>query len=290
MSLASLETTKRMMMSSRSLSRTCQLSRALHTYTPRLAGHSKWSKIKDQKGANDRQKSKIYGGAFRDIMVAVRNGGSANPETNLALFNALRKARDNGVPKQNIENALAKASGEKDKSTHTTYEVMAHGSVGVVVECITDNTNRTLQRLREILNKNNSRLATVGFLFQRKGCVRVSVEKGENFEARMEKLIETALEADAEDFEESTDMTTSEAVEIQFLCPPQELAKLTTAVTASGLSKELITSELIYTPSEGPVETDEEMETNIGKLIEELEEYEDTLRVWTTLDSNEAGS
>lgn len=130
----------------------------------------------------------------------------------------------------------------------------------------------------------------------------------------MEKLIETALEAEAEDFEESDDIATSEAVEIQvrirqglsipslskealtagippqFLCPPQELAKLTAAVTTPGLSKELITSELIYTPSEGAVETDEEMESNIGKLVDELEEYDDTLRVWTTLDSNEAGS
>lgn len=260
----------------RNLTRLCQ--RSFSTSFPASSGHSKWAKIKQRKGINDAQKSAIYGRASREIMVAVRNGGSSDPDKNLALSNTLKRARLEGVPKANIETALLKASGGKDKGNQlATYEAMAHGSVGVLIECLTDNGNRTLHNLRSILNKHNARYATVGFMFQRKGCVRVAVDAGQ-----VEALIDTALEADAEDFEEQN--ASEENVEIQFICPTQSLTKLTEAVMSSGHVRELLTSELIYAPTEASESTDEELESRVGEMVYELEENEDILRVWTTLD------
>ncbi|THH13354.1 hypothetical protein EW146_g6855 [Bondarzewia mesenterica] len=270
-------------------------------------------------------------------MVAVRNGGSADPDKNMALFNTLKKARADGVPKANIETALAKASGGKDKGELlATYEAMAHGSVGVMMYASSpllipshpsrsssspvfgrlwvirgrakmtaaDAVKRMLDRQREPDDPQAARdsqqtqvraslrlradrlffarFATVGFMFQRKGCVRVALDKDDGHEDRMEKLIEAAFETEAEDFDplDVGDGT----VELSFLGPPQALAKLTTAVMASGLARELLTSELIYAPSEAPEGVDEEMESRVGEMVNELEENEDTLRVWTTLD------
>ncbi|KAI0319826.1 YebC-like protein [Amylostereum chailletii] len=282
---------------------TCR--RNFSTTVPVLSGHNKWSKIKQKKGAMDAQKSVVYGRAARDIMVAVRTGGSADPAQNIALANALKKARSDGVPKTNVDTALAKARGDSDKGTQLmTYEAMAHGCVGIIIECLTDNGNRTIHKVREILGDHNARLAAAGFLFERKGCVRVVVDKTEDFERRLETVIETALAAEAEDFEEQN--VTEDAVEVevcslsppslsddhlslslflvQFTCAPQSLAKLTAAVTAPGLVRELLNSELIYAPGM-PGEADEEMENAVGELVQKLEDHEDTLRVWTTLDS-----
>ncbi|KAA1471251.1 YebC-like protein [Dentipellis sp. KUC8613] len=267
------------------LARACP--RAFSTSSPVCSGHNKWSKIKQRKGVTDAQKSALYGKTNRDIVVAVRTGGSANPEQNIALANTLKKARADGVPKANIETALAKAAGGKDKGDQLViYEAMAHGSVGVIVECLTDNVNRTIQRVREALNHHNARFATVGFMFQRQGCVRVALQKGDDYDARMEKLIDVALAAEAEDFEEQTPTDETGVVEMEFLCPPQSLTKLTKAITEEPLpGVELLSSELIYAPAEKNEVEDEALESKIGELVGELEETDDILRVWTTLDA-----
>ncbi|ETW85524.1 hypothetical protein HETIRDRAFT_457373 [Heterobasidion irregulare TC 32-1] len=178
----------------------------------------------------------------------------------------------NDAQKSAIYGRASRASGGKDKGNQlATYEAMAHGSVGVLIECLTDNGNRTLHNLRSILNKHNARYATVGFMFQRKGCVRVAVDAGQ-----VEALIDAALEADAEDFEEQN--VSEESVEIQFICPTQSLTKLTEAVMSSGRVRELLTSELIYVPTEASESTDEELESRVGEMVYELEENEDILR------------
>lgn len=137
-------------------------------------------------------------------------------------------------------------------------------------------------------------------MFQRKGYVKVSLERGEAKEDRVERLIETALEAGAEDFEESSSENDN-LVEVevrcsllrgskhvlsslQFTCETTALAKLTAAVTEPDISHELLASELIYSPTE-PSESSEEVESQLAELVEALEANEDTLRVWTSLDS-----
>lgn len=216
-------------------------------------------------------------------MVAARNGGSTDLERNVALFNAVKKARADGVPKANIESALQKAAGGKDGAGQLiTYEALAHGSVGLIIECLTDNGNRTLHKTREILNEHNARFATVGFMFQHKGRVRVALDKQSAESGGVDRLLEETLAAGAEDFDQNPG--SGEDVEVEILCAPNALGKITNAVTQSGLSQGLLSCELIYAPTEDPVE-DDELSSIVKGLVSDLEENEDTLRVWTTLDS-----
>jgi len=113
--------------------------------------------------------------------------------------------------------------------------------------------------------------------------VHVVLDQGDDFESRYNDLVDAALEHEADDFEKQNE--TDEGVEIQFICPPPALAKLTAALTAPGMSRELLTSELIYAPSDKSEVSDEVLENRVGELVSELEENEDTMRVWTTLDT-----
>ncbi|KAI9457744.1 YebC-like protein [Lactarius psammicola] len=222
--------------------------RPLSTSSPSCAGHNKWSKIQQKKGINDQRRGQVYARAFRDIMVAARNGGSADPERNVALSNAVKRARADGVPKANIESALQKAAGGNDGAGQlTTYEVLAHGSVGLIIECLTDNGNRTLHQIREILSEHNARFATVRFMFQHRGRVRVALEKQSAEGGGVDRLFEEMLAAGAEDFDQNPG--SGEDIEVEILCAPNALGKITDAVTQSGLSQGLLSSELIYAPA-----------------------------------------
>ncbi|EAU88190.1 hypothetical protein CC1G_03862 [Coprinopsis cinerea okayama7 len=251
------------------------------------AGHNKWSKIKDKKGANDTQKSVLYGRAIRDIIVAAKTGGSPDPSQNAQLAAVLKNYKEQGVPKDNLEKALAKAGAGKEKGggESVTYEAMAFGSVGVVIECLTDNSTRTVHNIRHALSRHDARLAPVKFMFERKGCVKASLDKSlANHEKLAEDLIEAALLADAEDFDQEVDEEQN-ALLIKFISAPEALAKVTDAVSSfNPASIQLQSSELIYRPTEAS-EPSEELEAKVSGLIEELERDEDTLRVWTSVDS-----
>jgi len=211
--------------------------------------------------------------------VAVKTGGSTDPEKNAALAAVLKVAKLNGVPKENVQKALDRVGSGKDKgSQQLMYEAMAYGSVGVLIECLTDNRDRTHHALREILNHYNARFAPVTFMFQKKGRVRVALDAGSD----PEQLIETALEAGAEDFE--TVDVPENTIETIFTCPPTELSKLASAVTSPGKCRELLESELVYVPTEPVEEPAESLSTSISNLVEALEENEATIRVWTSLD------
>ncbi|KAH9171498.1 transcriptional regulator TACO1-like protein [Lactarius sanguifluus] len=224
--------------------------RLLSTSSPACSGHNKWSKIQQKKGVNDLRRGQVYARASRDIMVAARNGGSTDLERNVALFNAVKKARADGVPKANIESALQKRVEKDGAGQLITYEALAHGSVGLIIECLTDNGNRTLHKTREILNEHNARFATVGFMFQHKGRVRVALDKQSAESGGVDRLLEETLAAGAEDFDQNPG--SGEDVEVEILCAPNALGKITNAVTQSGLSQGLLSCELIYAPTEGP--------------------------------------
>ncbi|KAI0085465.1 YebC-like protein [Irpex rosettiformis] len=258
------------------------IARPLSTSSALLSGHNKWSKIKGQKAVTDAQKSALYGKAVKDIAVAARQGGSADPETNFALAAVIKRARSQGVPRDNIDKALKKAAGAKDSGEQpVTYEAMA-GTVGLIIECSTNNANRTATQIREQLNRNNARLAPVMFLFERKGIVRISLDEADDFDAKLERVADAALDAGAEDFE--NDEPSEGIVEVEFKCDPATLSKVTTAVTAPGLAKELLGSEVIYAPVDKADIQDEELTNKVSTLVDSLEELEDTMNVWTTLD------
>ncbi|KAF8497076.1 YebC-like protein [Russula emetica] len=258
--------------------------RSLSTTTPAYAGHNKWSKIQQKKGVNDQRRSQVYARTFRDIMIAARSyGGSIDPEKNVALFNVIKKARAGGVPKANIESALQKAvNGKEGVGQLTTYEVLAHGSVGLIIECLTDNGNRTLHQFREILNKHNARFATVMFMFRHQGRVRVALSEQDAAGGGVDRLFDNALAAGAEDFDQVPGA--DQGVEVEITCAPKALGRITDTVTQSGFPQGLLYSELAYVPAEDAV-VDAERDSMIGELVANLEENEGTLRVWTTLDS-----
>lgn len=234
----------------------------------------------------------MYSAAVRDIIVAARTGGSPDPAKNAQLANTLRKYKEMGVPKDNIERALTRANPAKGKAgTMVVYEAMALGSVGVIVECLTDNATRTIGNVKHTLTKHSARMAPVLFMFERKGLVRVSLDSQlEGLEKVTEDLIEAAFDGEAEDFEQEVDEPDADGkpttISLKFTCPPEALAKVSEAVMSRNVpTLSLQTAELVYRPVEGPAERNEETDAQIADLVEMLEADEDTLRVWTTLDS-----
>src|SRR3989449_9730211 len=143
-----------------------------------MSGHSKWSSIKHKKGAADAKRGKLFSKLTRAIIVAAREGG-ADPAANLALQNAIEKARSYSMPKDNIERAIAKGSGAAgDGAAYETvvYEGYGPSGVAVIVEALTDNRNRTASDVRHTFTKNDGNLGgarAVSWLLQRPGVVRV---------------------------------------------------------------------------------------------------------------------
>ncbi|KAJ3506138.1 hypothetical protein NMY22_g17351 [Coprinellus aureogranulatus] len=274
-------------------------SRRFSTTSYVFAGHNKWSKIKERKGVNDAHKSVLYTKANKDIIVAARGeqilqrypktGGSPDPTKNIQLATVVRRYRDAGVPKENIERALDRANPEKGKGGGpVVYEALACGSVGLVIECLTDNPTRTIHNVRAILTKHGAHLTPVKFMFERKGLVQVTLDKNTaDLEKVTESLIEAALGAEAEDFDQQPDDENPDLISLKFTSPPESVKQVSDAVMAlseSIPSLRLQKSELIYSPTEVS-EPNEEVESQVGDVVADLEEDEDTLRIWTSLDS-----
>ncbi|KAL1755367.1 YebC-like protein [Schizophyllum commune] len=255
-----------------------------------LSGHNKWSKIKEKKGANDAKKGAAHGKATRLIAVAVRSGGSPDPAKNIALANTIKRLREQDTPKDIIERALAKAASARDaKGEYLTYEALAH-NVGLMIETLTENPKRTVGRVRELLNEHNARMASVAFMFNRVGLVRVAVPKegitNDEVASKVTQIIETGLGADCLDFH-SYPESEKEAV-LDFTCEPTQLAALEAALAADGTCT-VISAEQAYLPKDEAQVEDEDGE-KVAKLVEDLQENEDVIRVTTTLDSLGSGS
>jgi len=210
---------------------------------------------------------------------------------NATLANILKKAKVSGVPKNNIENAIARATGNagKDTSSRVVFEAMVSGKVGVIMECLTDNGNRTIHKLREILNDYSGRYAPAGFLFDKIGRVRVVVRdrdspnpsKTDSGESKVDTIFEVAMDAGSQDFDvyENSDI-------VQFTCAPEAKDSLATALMNTGLCDDLDSSEVVYVARDPPEDgsVSDELATKISELLEALEENEDCVRAWTTID------
>ena len=167
-----------------------------------MSGHSKWSTIKHKKGATDAKRGKIFTKLIREITVAARAGGG-DAESNPRLRTTLIKARMANMPKDNIDRAIKKGTGELEGEEYLElqYEAYAPGGVGLLIEALTENKNRTAAEIRSILNKGNGSLASTGavsFQFQRKGVIAFDLQQTD-----FDQLFETALEAGAEDVSDS---------------------------------------------------------------------------------------
>ena len=180
-----------------------------------MAGHNKWSKIKRKKGVEDAKRSKAFSRVIKEIVVAVKEGGSGDPDFNPRLRLAISNAKGVNMPKDNVDRAIKKALESGGDSLHQpTYEGYAPGGVAIFVECTTDNLNRTVSNVRSIFSKRGGNMATSGsvdFLFERKGIFIIST-----LDKDIEELELELIDGGAEDIEidaEENEMTITTAFE-----------------------------------------------------------------------------
>ncbi len=244
-----------------------------------MSGHSKWSSIKHKKGAADSKRGQLFSKLSRAIIVAAKEGG-ADPAGNLALQNAVEKARSYSMPKENIERAIAKGSGaEADASSFETVVYEGYGPEGValLVEAVTDNRNRTASEVRHAFTKHGGNLGTTGAVawqFERRGVVLVSAGGIDE-----DALVLTAADAGADDVEldGSTFVVTS---------APEALSPVRGALEEAGFTVESV--DLAMVPKTTVAVSDESTARRIMNLVEGLEDTEDVQDVYANFDIPEA--
>lgn len=239
-----------------------------------MSGHSKWAKVKHFKGAVDAKRSKLFAKISKEIMVAVKVGSSGDPDMNPRLRMALLKARLASMPRDNIERAIKKASGEGATVNYEdlVYEVYGPAGVAMLVELSTDNRNRTSAEIRAILTRHNGSLATVGAvsrLFQKKGQFIVERESADE-----DTLMELAMNAGAEDFK-------SEPEGYEIITDPSQFEAVSKALDAAHITA--ASASITQLPSMVTPVADENAET-VQKLIDALEENDDVSEVFTNAD------
>jgi YebC/PmpR family DNA-binding regulatory protein len=244
-----------------------------------VSGHSKWSTIKHKKGAADAKRGKLFSKLSRAIMVAAKEGGG-DPVTNLALQNAIEKARSYSMPKDNIERAIAKGSGEgADGSAFeaVVYEGYGPEGVAVLVEALTDNRNRTASEVRHQFSKHGGNLGATGAVawqFERLGVVLVPSDGVDE-----EELLLAAADAGAEDVERDGDT-------FQVSCPPEQLAVVRVSLEGAGYA--IDSAELSMVPKTTVEIGDESVARKVVRLIEGLEDSDDVQDVYANFDIPEA--
>jgi YebC/PmpR family DNA-binding regulatory protein len=240
-----------------------------------VSGHSKWSSIKHKKGAADAKRGKLFSKLSRAIIVAAKEGGG-DPSGNLALQNAIEKAKSYSMPKDNIDRAIAKGSGaDADASAFETviYEGFGPSGVAVIVEALTDNRNRTASDVRHTFAKNDGNLGgsgAVAWLFERRGLVLVDAAGVDE-----DELILAAAEAGADDV--ALDGTTfTVTTDVQFLSAVRE------AVEAAGFTVE--SAELTMVPKTTVEVADEGDAKKVLRLMDQLEDNDDVQDVYANFD------
>ncbi len=244
-----------------------------------MSGHSKWSSIKHKKGAADAKRGKLFSKLSRAIMVATKEGG-ADPVANLALQNAIEKARSYSMPKDNIERAIAKGSGEgTDGAAFETvvYEGYGPEGVAVLVEALTDNRNRTASEVRHQFTKHGGNLGATGAVawqFERTGVVLVPADGVDD-----EEILLAAADAGADDVELDGDV-------FQISSPPELLAVVRGALESAGYV--IDSAELSMVPRTTVSISDESVAKRVVQLVEGLEESEDVQDVYANFDIPES--
>jgi YebC/PmpR family DNA-binding regulatory protein len=240
-----------------------------------VSGHSKWSSIKHKKGAADAKRGKLFSKLSRAIIVAAKEGGG-DPAGNLALQNAIEKARSYSMPKDNIERAIARGSGaDSDAQAFETvvYEGYGPSGVAVIVEALTDNRNRTASDVRHAFDKYDGNLGgsgAVSWLFERRGVVVVSGDDVDEDELTM-----AAAEGGADDV--SRDGSTFEVVSA-----PEALTSVREAIEQAGFTVD--SAELTMVPKTTVEVADESSAKKLVRLIEQLEDNDDVQDVYANFD------
>ena len=240
-----------------------------------MSGHSKWSSIKHKKGAADAKRGQLFSKLSRAIIVAAKEGGP-DPAGNLALQNAIEKARSYSMPKDNIDRAIAKGSGAEAESSNfdtVVYEGYGPEGVAVLVEALTDNRNRTASEVRHQFTKHGGNLGATGAVawqFERRGIVLVAAE-----DADEEELLLAAADSGADDVEQ-------DGSSFVITGPPESLSSVREAVEGAGFTVE--SAELAMLPKATVAIENEATARKLVRLIEGLEESDDVQDVYANFD------
>lgn len=235
-----------------------------------MSGHSKWSNIKRKKEASDGAKAKIFTKIGREITVVVKEGGP-DPANNAKLRDLIAKAKSNNVPNDNIDRVIKKAAGDGDKNNYETmvYEGYGPSGVAIIVECLTDNKNRTAGDIRHAFDKFGGNMGTSGcvsFMFSTQGTIVL-----ENNGADEDKIMEDCMDAGADDFNIEDEV-------IVLTCDPTSVREVNEAVTALGYT--VLSAEVEKIPSTYTTLTDEDDIKKMGLMLEMMEDNDDVQNVY----------
>ncbi len=240
-----------------------------------MSGHSKWHSIKHKKAKEDAKRGNIFGKISRNIIVAVREGGGSDPRDNMALANAIAKAKEFNMPQNNIERAIKKGTGEIEGENYETilYEGYGPGGTAIIIETMTENRNRTASDIRNILNKYNGTLGesgSVSWQFEIKGII--IVEKTEIKDE--EEFMLNVIDMGAEDIDEDYDV-------YEIKVPPVEFIKVKEAIEKNNIK--IKSSEVGLIPK-STIKLSKEESAKALKLINALDEHDDVQNVNSNLE------
>ena len=241
-----------------------------------MSGHSKWHTIKHKKGAADAKRGKVFTRLIKELTVAARGGGG-DPDMNPRLRTIIAEAKANNMPRENIERAIRRGTGEEPGVSYEEimYEGYGPGGVALLIQTLTDNKNRTVGEIRHMLGKYNGNLAaenSVAWMFARKGQVVVEKEKADE-----EKLLNAALEAGADDMNDD-----GSAWEI--VSAPESFDAVREAV--KGLGLEPASAEVAMIP-QNYIKLAGKDAQQMLKLMEALDDHDDVQHVWANFDIEE---
>ncbi|MDU4960663.1 MAG: YebC/PmpR family DNA-binding transcriptional regulator [Sporomusaceae bacterium] len=238
-----------------------------------MSGHSKWANIKHKKGRMDALRGKITTKISREITIAVKNGG-ADPAGNMRLKLALQKARENNIPKENIQRAIQKGQGSLEGSNYEEFMYEGYGPAGVAImlDILTDNRNRTAADIRHLFSKNNGNLGESGcvsWMFNQKGVIGVEKDGVDE-----EALMLLALDAGADDFSADGDV-------YEILTDPGQFEAVQQALDTAKIT--VASAQLSMVP-QTTVSLSDEDAAKVTRLLEALEEHDDVQEVYTNAD------
>ena len=241
-----------------------------------MSGHSKWATIKHKKGALDAKRGKVFTRIIKELSVAARSGGG-DVDMNPRLRTIVADAKAANMPRENIERAIRRGTGEEPGVSYEeiTYEGYGPGGVALLIQTLTDNKNRTVGEIRHLLGKHAGNLAaenSVAWMFTRKG--QIFVEKGKIDE---EKLLSVALDAGADDMNDDESSW-------EIVCTPENFEKVRDAVKALGV--EPASAEVAMVPQNYVKLVGKEAQQML-RLMEAIEEHDDVQHVWANFDIEE---
>lgn len=238
-----------------------------------MSGHNKWANIKHRKAAQDAKRSQIFTKLIRELTVAAREGGG-DPESNSRLRSAIERAREANMPKDTIEKAIKRGTGELEgvEYIEVMYEAYAPGGVAVLIRALTDNKNRTAQELRHVLSKNGGNMAesgSVGWMFDRKGLITVPKEQI----ADIDEFMMLAIDAGAEDIKENDDP-------VQVITAPEDMAAVRDKLSEAGYT---VQSSLTYLPKNTVRVTGNDAE-KLLRCLNSIEDLDDVQEIFANFE------